>query len=40
LKDGGEGWAGSVDQRVKNEEALNTVEERTLLHPVETRKAN
>jgi hypothetical protein len=36
LKDGGgEGWTGSVDQRVKNEEALHRVEERTLLHPIE-----
>jgi len=36
LKDGSdEGWTGSVDQCVKNEEALHRVEERTLQHPVE-----
>jgi hypothetical protein len=41
LKDGAEeGGAGSVDHRVKNEEALHRVEERTLLHPIEVRKAN
>jgi len=38
LKDGaGEGWTGSVDHRVKNEEALHRVEERTLLRPLEIR---
>jgi hypothetical protein len=41
LKDGAvEGWTGSVEHRVKNEEALPRVEERTLLHPKEVRKAN
>jgi hypothetical protein len=41
LKDGAEeGWTRSVDHRVKNEEVLHRVEERTLLHPKEIREVN